>query len=151
MDSTLNALGGILLKAVPTFVLVILLLFYLKKVFFQPMEKILHRRYEATEGARKLAEQSLQRATARTAEYEAAIRAARSEVYQAQERLFKQLQESESAQIAAARHTADTAIRGAKDQLARDVEEAKATLSRETESLATQIAENILKLRGTAA
>ena len=72
MADTLHALGGILLKAVPTFLLVLLLQFYLKKVFFQPLEKVLHTRYEATEGARKLAEQSLARAAARTAEYEAA-------------------------------------------------------------------------------
>ena len=51
-------------------------------MLFQPLEKKLHQRYEATEGARKLARR-LARATARTDEYEAAIRAARSEVYQA--------------------------------------------------------------------
>ena len=56
-------------------------------IFFKPLEKVLRQRYEATEGARKLAEQSLERAAAKTAEYEAAMRAARAEVYQAQERL----------------------------------------------------------------
>ena len=124
MDDTLHALGEILRKAVPTFLLVVLLHFYLKKVFFQPLEKVLHRRYEATEGARKLAEQSLARATARTAEYEAAIRTARSEVYQAQEKLYKQLQESEAAQLTAARQSAEAAVRGAKAQLAGEAEEA---------------------------
>src|SRR5664279_1804856 len=111
MDDTLHALGEILRKAVPTFLLVVLLHYYLKKVFFQPLEKVLHRRYEATEGSRKLAEQSLARATARTAEYEAAIRAARSEVYQAQEKLYKQLQESEAAQLTAVRQSAEAAVR----------------------------------------
>ena len=76
MDATLLALGGILLKAVPTFLLVILLNFYLKAVFFKPLEKVLRQRYEATEGARKLAAESMERAAARTAEYEAAMRAA---------------------------------------------------------------------------
>jgi F-type H+-transporting ATPase subunit b len=84
MADTLHALGVILLKAVPTFLLVLFLQFYLKKVFFQPLENVLRKRYEATEGARKLAEQSLARAAARTAEYETAIRAARSEIYQKQ-------------------------------------------------------------------
>ena len=41
MDATLLALGGILLKAVPTFLLVILLNFYLKAMFFKPLEKVL--------------------------------------------------------------------------------------------------------------
>jgi F-type H+-transporting ATPase subunit b len=149
MDDTLRALGGILLKAVPTFVLVVLLHFYLKKVFFQPMEKILRRRYEATEGARKLAEQSLTRAAARTAEYEAAVRGARAEVYRAQEQLYKQLQESQAGQLTAARQTAEAAVREAKAQLAREVEEAKRSVARDSEMLAGEIAESIL--RGTAA
>jgi F-type H+-transporting ATPase subunit b len=151
MDDTLRALGEILLKAVPTFLLVILLQIYLKKIFFQPMEKVLRRRYEATEGARILAEQSLSRAAARTAEYEAAIRAARSEVYQAQDRLYKQLQESEAAQLAAARHSAEEGVRGAKAQLDGDVAEAKLGLARDTEMLAAEIADSILEIRGTAA
>jgi F-type H+-transporting ATPase subunit b len=151
MDDTLRALGGILLKAVPTFLLVVLLHFYLKKIFFQPMEKVLRRRYEATEGARKLAEQSMARAAAKTAEYEAAIRTARSELYQAQEKLYKQLQESEAAQLAAARQSAEAVVRAADEQLARDVEEAKLSLARDSEMLAVEIAESILKLRGSAA
>jgi F-type H+-transporting ATPase subunit b len=149
MDETLRALGGILLKAVPTFVLVALLHFYLKKMFFQPMEKVLHRRYEATEGARKLADQSLARAAARTAEYEAAIREARSKVYQAQEQLYKKLQETEATQLMVARERAESAVRQAKAQLAGDVEDAKAALGRDSGTLADQIAESIL--RGSAA
>jgi F-type H+-transporting ATPase subunit b len=149
MGDTLSALGEILLKAVPTFLLVVLLHFYLKKIFFQPMEKVLRKRFDVTEGARKLADQSLARASARTAEYEAAIRAARSEVYQAQDKLNKQLQESHAAQIAAARQVAEAGVREAKAQLARDVEEAKLNLGRDSETLANEIAESIL--RGNAA
>lgn len=149
MDDTLRALGDILLKAVPTFLLVVFLHFYLKKIFFQPMEKVLHQRFEATEGARKLAEQSLARASARTAEYETAIRAARSEVYRGQEQFYKQLQESHAAQLAAARHRSEAAVRDAKAQLARDVEEAKLSLASSSEALAAEIAESIL--RGNAA
>jgi F-type H+-transporting ATPase subunit b len=151
MDDTLRALGGILLRAVPTFLLVVLLHFYLKKVFFQPLEKVLRKRYEATEGARKLAEQSLAHAAARTAEYEKAIRAARSEVYQAQEKLYKQLQESEAAQLLAARHAAEAALKVAREQIAHDVEAAKAGLALESDSLAGEIADSILRVRGNAA
>ena len=149
MDDTLRALGEILLKAVPTFLLVVLLHFYLKKIFFQPMEKMLHKRFEATEGARKLAAQSLARATARIAEYEAAIRAARSEIYQAQEQFYRELQDSQSAQIAAARQSAEAAVHEARAQLARDVEAAKLTLAQSSEVLAAEIADSLL--RGNAA
>jgi len=149
MDDTLRALGGILLKAVPTFLLVVLLHFYLKKIFFQPMEKILQLRYQATEGARKLAAESLARASSKTAEYEAALRAARSEIYLAQEQLYKRLQESEAAQLSAARQSADAGVRQAKAELARDLEEGKFAVARDSEMLAGEIAASIL--RGTAA
>jgi F-type H+-transporting ATPase subunit b len=145
MDATLHALGGILLRAVPTFLLVILLNVYLKFVFFKPLEKVLHRRYEATEGARKLAEQSLERAASKAAEYEAALRAARSEVYALHDRLHKELQEREAADIAAARQRADAMVREARALLAKDVEAAKMSLAGDSESLANQIAESLLR------
>jgi len=145
MDVILHQLAQLLLKAIPTFVLVLLLHFYLKAVFFKPLSKVLEKRYEATEGARKLAEQSLRDADAKTAQYEAALRAARSEIYLAQEQIHKQLQEHEAAELAAARQQADEAIRQAKAALAKDVEEAKAGLARESELLSNQIVASILR------
>ena len=145
MEATLHALGGILLNAVPTFLLVVLLHFYLKGVFFKPLQKVLRQRYEATEGARKLAGEFLEQAAARTAEYRAAVRAARAEIYRAQEQLHKRLQEDESAELAAARRRAEAAVQEAKAQLSRDVEAAKAGLARDSELLANQIAESILR------
>jgi F-type H+-transporting ATPase subunit b len=145
MDAMLHALGGILLRAVPTFLLVILLHFYLKSIFFKPLEKVLHQRYEATEGARKLALASLEQAAAKTAVYEEKLRAAKAEMYQTQERLHQQFQEREAAAVAEARKHADAAVTLAKEQLAADVEGAKASLAADSESLANQIAETILR------
>src|ERR1051325_3418252 len=136
MDVILHQLGQLLLKAVPTFLLVVFLQFYLKRVFFKPLENVLHQRYEATEGARKAADESLARAAAKAAEYEAALRAARSEVYKSQEELHKQLQEGESVQVAEARQRADAAVKAAKAELAKEVEAAKASLGRDSEALA---------------
>jgi F-type H+-transporting ATPase subunit b len=141
----LHALGGILLKAVPTFLLVILLHFYLKNIFFKPLEKVLHQRYEATEGARKLAEQSLEQAAAKTASYEAQLRAAKAAMYQSQEQLHKQSQEREAAVVGEARKSAEAAVKLATAQLAKDVEAAKTSLAADSESLANQIAETILR------
>jgi F-type H+-transporting ATPase subunit b len=145
MDAMLHALGGILLRAVPTFLLVILLHFYLKSIFFKPLEKVLHKRYEATEGARKLAKESLERAAAKTATYETQLRAAKAEMYRTQERLHKELRDHEVAAVAEARKKADAAVKLAKAQLAADVESAKIKLAADSESLANQIAETILR------
>lgn len=144
----LHSLGGLLLRAIPTFILIVFLDFYLKGMFFRPMEKVLARRYEATEGARKEAEQSLERAAAKTTEYEAAMRKARAEVYQNQERHHKELQAGQATQLAAARQEVEAGIRKVREQVAIDVESAKAALARESEMLGEEIAGVIL--RGSA-
>jgi F-type H+-transporting ATPase subunit b len=146
MDILLGKLlHNILIPAIPTFLLVIVLHFYLKLMFFNPLGKVLHQRYEATEGARKLAEESLERATKKTAEYEAAMRAARAEVYQAQEKVHKQLQEREATELAEARRRAEALIQQARAALAQDVEAAKVSLDRDSQTLAGRIAAAVLR------
>jgi F-type H+-transporting ATPase subunit b len=144
MEETLHALGGILLKAIPTFILVILLNFFLKYSFFGPLERILKSRYDATEGARKRAEETIARAEAKTAEYEAALRSARAEIYQEQEKLHQRLEQERKAEVQAARASADQAIRQARAELGADVEQAKLELAGQTDVLADQIADVVL-------
>src|SRR6266545_4807631 len=103
MEALLQQLGGILLKALPTFFLVVLLHFYLKYTFFRPLDRVLKQRYDATEGARKLAQESLARAEAKAAEYEAAIRAAKSQIYQSQEEFHRKLKQDREAELREAR------------------------------------------------
>src|SRR5215471_7032672 len=117
MDAMLQALGTILLHAVPTFLLVVLLHFYLKSVFFKPLAAVLKRRYEATEGARNQAKQALDQAAAKTAEYEASLQAGKIQVYQSQEKSYKQIQERESTAVAEARVAAEASTKEAKAQL----------------------------------
>src|ERR1041385_7130849 len=120
MEETLHALGGILLKAVPTFFLVILLYFFLKYAFFRPLERVLKSRYEATEGARQRAAETLALAEQKTLEYEEAMRAARAKIYQAQEELHQRLEEERRSEVTVARAAAEEAVRKAKAQIAND-------------------------------
>jgi F-type H+-transporting ATPase subunit b len=149
MDETLRQLGGILLRAIPTFFLVVLLHFYLKFVFFKPLQRVLQQRYEATEGARKLAEESLAKASEKAAEYEAALRAARGETYKELEQLRRQLQDDRAAAVREARTRAEAAVAQAKATLATEVESLKKDLEVESDAIADQIANKIL--RGRAA
>ena len=149
MDEMLNELGQLLLRAVPTFLLVIALNFYLKYMFFKPLEKVLQRRFDATEGARKLAAEALELAAAKTAQYEAALRAARSEVYQAQEQAHRQLADRQAGELLAARQRTEQLVREAQQQLAQDAEILKRELASGSDALANQIADSIL--RGRAA
>ena len=141
----LHALGGILLRAVPTFLLIILLHLYLKSIFFKPLEKVLKARYEATEGARLAAQASLTQAAAKTEQYEKALFAAKSEFYKAQEKAFKELQERQAEIVAQARAEAEAEIKKARTELAAEVEIAKRSLAAESDALASLIAESVLR------
>jgi F-type H+-transporting ATPase subunit b len=144
MEETLRQLGGILLRAVPTFILVVLLHLYLKFIFFKPLERVLQERYDATEGARKLADESLARASQKAADYEAALRAARSETYKELEQLRLQLQDDRTASVKEARARAESAIAQAKASLGAEVELLKRDLQAESGALADRIATKIL-------
>jgi F-type H+-transporting ATPase subunit b len=147
MDATLHALGQVLLQGLPTFFLVLFLHFYLKSVFFKPMEKILHERKEATEGARRKAAESLESASAKAAAYEEAIRAARSEIYQEQEVLRRKWRDEQTAQLSDARKRSEVLVKNAKSEIIGQSQEARQSLANTSQALATEIAESILRRR----
>src|SRR5215472_17663368 len=103
MEQTFEALGGILVKAIPTVAIILFLHFYLKSVLFAPLRKVLKQRDEMTIGARKAAEASLANAERKAREYEEKLAEARTEVYKQQEETRKQWLGDQAAQTAAAR------------------------------------------------
>jgi len=145
MEATLHALGEIVLRGLPTFFLLLLLHFYLKRTFFAPLDKVLAERFEATTGARKQAESAMARAEAKAREYEEAIRAARTEVYKDNEALRKQWRDQQAVVLAEARAKTDTAIAVAKAEMAGDVRTARESLMAETDRIADGIVAAILR------
>jgi len=147
MEQTLQALGGILLKAIPTVILLLILHAYLRAVLFTPLEKMLKQRGELTDGARKAADQSLAAAEAKAAEYEAKLREARAAVYKEQEETRKRWLEDQTAQVAQSRSSAEVAVRKAKEELAAEAGAARASLAETSSALADQIATSLLSGR----
>ena len=111
------------------------------------MEKTLAARFDATEGARKAAEQSLQDADKRIAEYQASIRAARGEIYIEQEKVRKELQEKQATQLEAARQDAAVRLTHAKAEIEAETVNARQTLTADSDMLANEITESILQRR----
>lgn len=144
MDSILSALGGILLNAVPTFLLIILLHFYLKSTFFGPMEKVLHQREEATAGARKRAGEALASANVKLRQYDEMIQAARNEVYKDQEEIRRKLKADQDLQIAEASARSKQMIAEAREKIAGEAAAARHTLEAEARALASRITDQIL-------
>jgi len=147
MEETLNALSGLLLKALPTFILVVLLHFYMKRTFFKPMDRVLREREEAVQGVRKLAEDSQARAEQLAAEFETGLRAARGEIYREQEEMRKKLAGERAAAVQESRARAQAMVKEARAQLAGEVADAKRSLAAETDRLADQIAVAVLRGR----
>lgn len=147
MDATLNALGSILIKALPTLFLVLLLHFYLKRMFFKPLEKVLDHRYAATEGARKQAESALENAGRKADEYQQALREARNQVYREQEEQRKRWRDEQQAAAHQARAKADELVKQAREQLAADAAATRQTLADESDALAEQIVATLVERR----
>ena len=108
---------------------------------------MLAERKEATEGARKKAAEALDRAQAKAAAYEEKIRAARNDLYREQEEVRRKLRDDQTAQIAAARQSADAAVKQAKAQIALEAGQAKTALAANSQLLADQITKAILQRR----
>jgi F-type H+-transporting ATPase subunit b len=144
MEQTLQALGGILLKAIPTVLLLLILHAYLRAMLFRPIERMLQQRSELTDGARKAASDSLVAAESKAQEYEAKLREARAAVYKEMEETRRRWLADQAAQIDQARLSAGAMVRKAKDEIAAEASAARATLAQTSSTLADQIATALL-------
>ena len=147
MEATLQALGQILIQALPTFFLVLLLFVYLRSVFFKPLERVLAQRNEATEGARKKAAEALDRANAKADAYAQQVAAARNEIYREQEEVRKKWRDEQAVQITAARESAEATVKEARARIAQEADEARSSLAANSQALADQITQAILQRR----
>jgi F-type H+-transporting ATPase subunit b len=146
---TLNALSGLLLKAVPTICLLIVVHFYLKWMFFRPMREVLEKRRAATEGAKESAAKMLQQAEAKAADLDARLRQARSEIYQEQEEMRRRWIGDQVQRLDEARRQSRELIHQAKLELDAEAEAAKRTLTATAGGLAEEIARTLLARRAS--
>jgi F-type H+-transporting ATPase subunit b len=149
MDQTLQALGGLLLKAIPTVVLLLIVHLYLKWMFFRPLRDVLAKRREATEGARESAEAILRQASTQAAELEASLRKAREGIYQEQEEMRRRWIGEQTAKLDEARRQSRELIHQARQELAAETAAAQRDLAATTDALAEQIARSLLERKAS--
>jgi len=147
MEQIIDALSGLILKAIPTIVVLVFLHFYLKFVLFGPLERALRERDKLTAGARKLAEQSLAAADQKTSEYEAKVAAAKANLYHEQEEQRRKWLDQQTSEIDQARQRTHTSVSEARTRLAGEIESARRDLGASSAVLADQIAESVLTRR----
>jgi F-type H+-transporting ATPase subunit b len=144
MEQTLHALGGLMLKAIPTVFLLLLLYWYFRVMLFGPLEKVLKQRDDLTEGARKAAAESLITAERKQKEYEQKFSEARAEVYKAQEETRRKWLEDHAAQIDEARKRSEQTVHTAKQQINAETADVRQNLEGSTGALADEIVTTIL-------
>lgn len=145
MNETLHQLGGLLLGAVPTVILLALLFGLYSVILHNPLAKVLAERHGQTEGAVEQARADIAQAEAKTAEYEHRIREARLAVFKSQEARRQQALQARSTAVAAARSQAQRQVKEARAVLDQEKVTAQDGLQPEVSKLATSIIESVLR------
>jgi F-type H+-transporting ATPase subunit b len=143
MEALIQALSGLLLKAVPTIILLIFVHFYLKIVLFRPLQEIRRKRREATEGTLQAAQKNRELAAEKAAMYDLALKEARAEMYREQEEAHRQWLEQQTSRIEEARQHARAIVKDAAQKLDAEVAEARRDLASRSQMLALQIVETL--------
>ena len=142
---TLRQLGELLLTSIPTIVFLLIVWGAYSAIVQKKLDQVLAERHARTEGAIEQAQKEIATAEARTAEYEQRLREARSTIFKSQEARRRQMMEKRNAALVQAHQQAQEMIKQARAALEKDVAEARATLQRQADILATQIVETVLR------
>ena len=148
MDQTLHQLGELLLRSIPTVILVAVLYVLYTSIVHQPLRCVLEERRGKTEGAIERSKADIAAAEARTSEYEQKLREARAAVFRAQEAKRQAALQARGNAVAAARAKAQSQVQAAKVDIERDRAAAEKGLQGEAAALAQEIMRRVLQPAG---
>ncbi len=140
-----HQLGELFLGAVPTVLILIVLYFILKSLFFKPLLAVMAEREKRTVGAQKAAEAAQAAAAEKVRQYQEALKQARAKVYVEQEAARKKLLDERAALVKASRNLAAAEVGAAKEKVAKEVAAAKRELEAGVPQLAAEIAKRVLE------
>ena len=144
MDETLHQLEGLLLGSIPTIFLFLLLVILYRLLVYGPLTRVLDERRERTEGAIEQANAATAAAAAKTQEYEAQLRAARSRIFQARQQKQQLWNRERDNAIAEAHAAAQRQVEEAKSALQAQTDASHATIKDSIDELANEILAAIL-------
>jgi len=144
MAKLFSTLQEILVRALPTFFLIIAFHWYLKKVLVQPMERVLAERKKRTEGAVAASEAALADVSVKVAAYEKALYEARASVYAEQDQNRRNLLADQAAAVEEAKKKMAAQVAAACAEIAAEAQAARTSLFGESERLADQITAAVL-------
>ena len=144
MNETLHQLGGLLLGSIPTIFLFLVLVILYRLLVDGPLMRVLSERRARTEGAIEQAEAATAAAAAKTQEYEAQLRAARSRIFQARQQKLQQWTLERDRAVSAANEAAHRQLEEAKAALQAQSKAAHGTLEGSIDELAGEILRAVL-------
>ena len=145
MDQTLRQLGGLLLGAVPTAILLGTVYVLYTVLVHKPLTAVLAERRNRTEGAKEKARADIASAEARTADYEQRLREARVKIFKNQEARRQQAMQARAETVAKARGKAQEQVKQARGGIEQDKQQALASLQAEAGQLASVIVRTVLQ------
>src|SRR5271168_4889610 len=150
MDETLHQLGGLLLGSVPTIILFLFIVILYRFLVYGPLTRVLAERRARTQGAIEQAEAATAAAAAKTQEYEAQLRAARTKIFTARQDLQQFWNHERDSAVADAQETARKQVDEAKMALQAETSVAHRTIEGSVDELASEILRVILPNGRTA-
>jgi F-type H+-transporting ATPase subunit b len=144
MDQILNELGELVLGSVPTMILFIVLVAAYGLLVRRPLDRILAERRARTSGAVEQARSAIAAAEAETAAYEAKLRTARAEIFQARDQKLKQWNAEREEALAHVRQSTQERVRGARTEIEKSAQEARLQIVSMSDELSTRILEAVL-------
>jgi F-type H+-transporting ATPase subunit b len=146
MSDLVHQIGELFLRAVPVALIVLVLYFILRSLFFKPLLKVMAEREARTLGAHKSAEAAQAAAAEKMRQYEEALKKAKAKVYAEQEAERKRLLDERAAFLKDARSKASAEVNKAKESVAGELEAAKKDIEVSASQLAVEIAGRVLQV-----
>jgi F-type H+-transporting ATPase subunit b len=151
MDEILQQLAPLLIGSIPTILIFLTLVLSYKFLLHDPLLKVLAERRSRTEGAVERAHAAIAAAEAKAQEYDAKLRAARAEIFQAREARVKAWNAERDSALASARHAARERAHAAKAELAIQADSSRQEIRHSADTLAADILRAVLPADFSAA
>lgn len=144
MPTVLHDLGDLFFGSIPTIIIFLLLHFYLRRVLYRPLGKMLAARHERTDGQFETARRTIALAEQKLTEYETTLREARAAMYRDIEARRQQALAERAQLLTAARQRAEASRQEAELALEREAAQARGQLEAGAEGLASEIYQVVL-------
>jgi F-type H+-transporting ATPase subunit b len=130
---------------VVTILYLIILYAFMSRFFFGPVLRVLDERRQLIEGRLENAHQRMAQAEQKAAEYESALKAARTEVYRGQETHREKALSERAGIVMEAKASAEKAVQEGRSRIAAEAAAARKHLEGEVDNLAGRLTTSILR------